>query len=85
MKCPFIYPNGKQCSGYIESLEVANCLRISLNESDKITRKEIEPRQPVLLYCSLKRNHRGVLARHPKEMKKIWHDLPESIKNEFEQ
>ena len=85
MKCPFVYANGKNCKGYVESLKIVKPnVIVTLNENGKVIGISIEPKYHVHLKCSEKDNHAGCMSPDSEQMKIWYNDLPEDLRKQIE-
>ncbi len=82
--CPFVYANGKACSGHIVRVEAYKAdLDWSLDKSG-VWQFSFGPRSHYHLFCSEKGNHAGPRRPDDPQMKAHWRDLPDEIRNILE-
>lgn len=78
--CPFIYANGKRCTGRIIRIEAYKAEIIwDRTESGKWA-FGFAPRSHFHLFCSEKNNHAGSLRPDNPQMKYHWRQLPDEIR-----
>ena len=79
--CPFVYANGKRCSGHVTRVEAYKADVTWLQSDDGMWRPEIgAPRSHYHLFCSEKENHAGYAKQDDSRMKFYFDQLPAELR-----
>jgi hypothetical protein len=82
--CPFVYANGKKCSGHVERVEAYKAdLTWASGADGRWALRTGQPRSHYHLFCSEKGNHSGSFSSDDGRMKFFWDQLPEALRNAF--
>lgn len=78
--CPFVYANGRACSGYIERVEAYKADLSWTEDADGGWRLSWgKPRSHYHLFCSEKGNHAGYKRQDDPRMKVHFRQLPPKL------
>ncbi len=77
--CPFVYANGRACSGHIVRIEAYKA-DIEWRLHEGVWRFGFEPRSHYHLFCSEKDNHAGFKSPDSPQMKFHWRELPIEVR-----
>lgn len=78
--CPFVYANGKRCTGHVTHVEAYKAdISWSLQPDGTWKFGWNEPRSHFHLFCSEKGNHAGYGRPDAGQMKLYWDQLPEGL------
>lgn len=78
--CPFVYANGKRCSGHIVRVEAYKAdIQWSEAEDGRWHMSAGEPRSHYHLFCSEKENHAGYGRQDSSQMKFYLKNLPPEL------
>jgi hypothetical protein len=80
LPCPFIYANGKRCTGTITRIEAYKAEIIWERREDRRWVFGFAPRSHYHLFCSEKGNHAGSRRTDNPQMKFHWRQLPEEVR-----
>lgn len=79
--CPYVYKNGKRCTGTIVRVEGFKADLAWQEKEDGTWRfSATEPRSHYHVYCSEKGNHAGYGKEDNPQMKLWYRDLPDEIR-----
>ena len=79
--CPFVYANGKKCTGHVDRIEAYKADIIWSPDKDGIWGCSIgEPRSHYHVFCSEKGNHAGYGREDAPKLKFYYSDLPKELK-----
>ena len=82
MKCPFVYKNGKRCSGRIDRIKLVDTIvEFEVDEDDNLKLVELDTIAYIRLHCSKKGNHAGV-GKENREFKAPYCALPMKIQKQ---
>lgn len=82
--CPFVYSNGKACTGHIVRIEAYKAdIEWALDDAGA-WRLGFAPRSHYHLFCSEKGNHAGFKRHDDPQMKFHWRELPDDVRNLLE-
>ena len=77
--CPFVYANGRCCTGHVVRIEAYKADITWLPDADGRWSFHFRPHSHFHLFCSEKGNHAGFRRQDPMDMK-FWFDrLPAAI------
>ncbi len=80
--CPFVYANGKSCTGHVVRIEAYKCDIEWTPDTEGRSRAMIkQPRSHYHLFCSEKDNHAGYGHPDDNRMKFYLGDLPPALLN----
>ncbi len=79
--CPFVYANGKQCTGHVVRVEAykADVTWEPNKETGKWEKWIGQPRSHYHLFCSEKENHAGYARPDSEQMKFYLNQLPKEL------
>ena len=78
--CPFVYANGRKCTGHITHIEAYKCdVSWSPDAEGKWRPSVNEVRSHYHLFCSEKGNHAGSFNQDSAQMKRHLQQLPEGL------
>ena len=78
--CPFVYAEGKPCTGEIERIEVYQADIKWSRTPDGTWELDWYPRSHYHLFCSQKGSHSGWAKSDDPRMKFHWNELPEEVR-----
>lgn len=77
--CPFVYANGRACTGHVVRVEVYKADLAWIAEAEGSWSFDFRPRSHYHVFCSEKGNHAGFRRQDPTSLK-FWFDtLPAPI------
>jgi len=83
--CPFVYANGRRCTGHITRIEGYKADVTWIPDAKGKWRPSVgEPRSYYHLFCSEKETHATTASSDHPQMMKRYRELPAGIKLEFE-
>jgi hypothetical protein len=78
--CPFVYANGRKCSGHITRVEAFKCDVTWKPDADGRWRPSVnEVGSHYHLFCSEKENHAGSFRSDNTQMKRYLNQLPDGL------
>ncbi len=84
IKCPFVYANGKQCTGHVAKIEAYKATVEWSQQPDGSWDFSWIPRSHYHLFCSEKSNHAGNVKSGENGTKYHWDDLPDAARSVLE-
>ncbi|MGD2145433.1 MAG: hypothetical protein PVH41_01925 [Anaerolineae bacterium] len=78
--CPFVYADGKRCTGEIKRIEVYKADITWSRRPDGAWELEWDPRSHYHLFCSEKGTHSGWAKRDDSRMKFYLSELPAAVR-----
>ena len=83
--CPFVYANGRGCTGHVVRVEAYKADLAWSAEADGSWSFDFRARSHFHVFCSEKGNHAGFRRQDPDDLK-FWFDtLPEALRRILEQ
>jgi hypothetical protein len=77
--CPFVYANGKKCTGHVDRIEAYKADIMWSPNEDGTWKAHIEPRSHYHVFCSAKGNHAGYGCEDSPKLKFYYRDLPKEL------
>lgn len=85
MKCPFTFPDGRRCDGYVDKIKLIDSnLMIQMNDDGDVETIGLDVQGHVQLFCSKNGDHSrspGV----PGQLKIEFEELPEDVRGQIEE
>jgi hypothetical protein len=82
IQCPFVYSNGKHCSGHVVRVEAFKADIVWSLEDDGEWKMSVgQPRSHYHLFCSQEGNHAGHGQEDADSMTFYFQDLPQELRN----
>lgn len=78
--CPFVYANGRRCTGHIVRIEAYKADLVWQADAEGSWHFDFRPRSHYHLFCSEKGNHAGYRRQDPIDMKDWLDRLPEPLR-----
>jgi hypothetical protein len=79
--CPFVYANGKRCTGHVVRVEAYKAdIEYAPGANDRWRVAIGEPRSHYHVFCSEKGNHAGYARSDDSRLKFYFQDLPEALR-----
>ena len=79
--CPFVYANGKRCTGHIVRVEAYKAdLSWGLGDDGRWSFSSRPPRSHYHLFCSEKGNHAGMNRADDSRLKFYYNELPDEVR-----
>jgi hypothetical protein len=82
--CPFVYANGRTCTGHVVRVEAYKADVTWSLDADGRWDFDFHPRSHYHVFCSEKGNHAGFRRRDSEGLKFWFNTLPESIRHILE-
>jgi hypothetical protein len=79
--CPFVYANGKRCTGHVTRVEAYKADLEWALQPDSTWKFGCAPRSHFHLFCSEKGNHAGYARPDNDQMKLYFNQLPEQLRH----
>lgn len=82
MKCPFVYKNGKKCSGRIDKIKLIDTIvEFEVDEDDNLKLIDLDTIADIRLHCSKRESH-AKWGEGNKELKVWFSALPDKIQKQ---